>query len=309
MRRLHSRTSPSAAVIAIATATIMAGGCRNTTTAPVGPLGQSTTLAPVQGGVPLSPIQPTSGISAFGAPTRVPPPSTGSYTVPGGYGSPSGSTYAPNPSTSSVPSGAHYGQAGFTSGVTNLSPTGNLSSPVRQTGWVADDPQGLPVQPAYQAPPATPASAIRSGGMQVIDLTGSPYPPGYVPPQNRPGVSFDSTGASLPQTAPYPNATGSNFTQTQYTQTQYSAPPQYNLQSQWSGPDQTQNAISSGNAALGQPQNSTFVSSSNSFSDQSAEHTASLPPANLPSANLPTTDPLVPADDSSLQWRRPSPRF
>ncbi|MCC9602626.1 hypothetical protein LOC67_18915 [Stieleria sp. JC731] len=291
---------PAAAIVSSA-ALLLICGCRNTTTGAVGPLGQSTTLAPVQGGIPLSPIQPTSGVSAFGSPTRVPPPPTGSYSVPGGYGG--SANYAPTNSSSAVPSGAAYNQAGLTRGVTDLT-NGNAGydNSIRQTGWVSETPQALPTQQFAPAPLATPTDSIRSGGMQVIDLTGSPYPPGYVPPQNRPGVYDASTygtstygtstysgsnSVALPQSAPYPNAVNQNFVPT-------------------SGYQQAQDSFASQqtNVNLGQPVNSTFVSTPNGFANSptpqvAAQHTASLP----------STEPIADGGDSSLQWRRPQPRF
>lgn len=268
-------------------------GCRNTTTTPISPLGGSAALsplAPVQGAATLSPLQPTSGISTFGAPTRVPPPPTGSYNPPGSYGSTSSfnaptSNYAP---TGSAPSGATLGSNGLTRGVTDLN--SSFDSGVRQTGWVADPNVGGATfgpgtdprlnSAAATTAPTNPSSGPRTGGMQVIDLTRSPYPPGYVPPQNRPGAG------TLPQSVPFPPA---------------NAAP-------------TTNPLPASSAPLGQPTNSTFVRTAGGssgvagFSDAPSMRTANRSENVL----LPSTEPF-PGDqgnsDEQLQWRRPSPRF
>ncbi|OYP34754.1 hypothetical protein [Rhodopirellula sp. MGV] len=281
-RHLNSSKLPAAAITCSA-ALLLVCGCRNTTNAPIGTFGQTSTLAPVQGGVPLSPIQPTSGVSAFGSPTRVPPPSTGSYNVPGNYGPSTG--YAPNNSTSSLPSGAAYGQAALTRGVTDLTTaggTGNYDNSIRQTGWISDSP--LPQQaPSNPAPSTTPSpDSIRAGGMQVIDLTGSPYPPGYVPPQQRPGYNYGASyPTSLPQQPPYPNVFNQHDVVTQGYSNDLSA-----------------------NAPLGQPTNSTFVANTNAFAGQNAMNNSAQRQASLPS-----TEPITDDSESNLSWRRPTPRF
>ncbi|MCA9135788.1 MAG: hypothetical protein KDB00_03490 [Planctomycetales bacterium] len=301
-------------------------GCRNTTNTPIAPFGASTPLSPlspVQGTASLSPIQPVSGMSTFGAPTRVPPPPTGSYNSPGNYGASSNymaptSNYAPGGMS---PSGAALGSSGLTRGLTDLrSPNVPLADAgydngVRQTSWVGSPPaagdsysgnafgNGFDprLQPAEQALPINdPSTGPRSGGMPVIDLTRSPYPPGYVPPQNRPGVG------AFPTTAQYPQA--------QYPQAQY---PQAMPQSQFnSAPIDTAPANS---VPLGQPSNSTFVRSgtanggmpgfdSGSFdSAQSVQMASRTGNSILPSTEPFNADNAATADE--LQWRRPSPRF
>ncbi|QDV86746.1 hypothetical protein [Planctomycetes bacterium TBK1r] len=293
-------------VLLTAGALLVMAGCRNTTSTPVSPLGGSSLLSPlspVQGTATLSPIQPTSGIGTFGAPTRVPPPPTGSYRSPGNYGAPSTygaptGNYAPGGSVPNgpSPSGATLGSNGMTRGLTDLSAPAAYAggvgsgSGVRQTGWIGDASQGNNgfgngvdprLSPANQATPtADPAASPRAGGMQVIDLTHAPYPPGYVPPQNRPGAGAFPASAPYPQTAP----------QTQSNQFPNSQP------------------------GFGQPTNSTFVRTANGFSDATSfGDRSNVQTAGRPnSATLPSTEPFpstTTSGDSDLQWRRPSPRF
>lgn len=210
-------------------------GCRNTNTTAISPAGTASPLSPlspVQGTTSFSPIQPTSGISPLGAPTRVPPPPTGSYNssaIYSGttYNTPSSASYAPTQSLSAnglsanslsavglPPSGATVGSRGMTRGVTDL------NSGVRQTAWTGTAPNGtapngtaLNGTPTgnqnpnarLNAPPNTngTSSDPRAGGMRANDLTNEPYPPGYVPPQNRPGAGFNRnlTVQSIPSNA------------------------------------------------------------------------------------------------------------
>ncbi|MCS7468397.1 hypothetical protein NZK35_17225 [Stieleria sp. ICT_E10.1] len=293
-------------VLLTAGALLVMAGCRNTTSTPVSPLGGSSLLSPlspVQGTATLSPIQPTSGIGTFGAPTRVPPPPTGSYRSPGNYGAPSTygaptGNYAPSGSVpnGSSPSGATLGSNGMTRGLTDLSAPGaytggtGFDSGVRQTGWIGDASPGNSgfgngvdprLSPANQTTPAVdPAASPRAGGMQVIDLTHAPYPPGYVPPQNRSGAGAFPTSAPYPQTAP----------QTPSTPFQNSQP------------------------GFGQPTNSTFARTANGFSDAThfGDHSNVQTAGRPNSAPLPSTEPFPTTSnsgDSDLQWRRPSPRF
>lgn len=318
MRRTKSN-SPAAAAMAFLTKSLTCvsvvlfmTGCRNTTNTPITPFGASTPvspLSPVQGSASLSPIQQATGLSTLGAPTRVPPPPTGSYNSPGAYGATSNNAapsnnYAPS---GFAPSGASLGSSGLTRGLTNLSSpdpsvaNSGFDNGVRQTSWVGapstggappnnnngfsggPDPRLSP--PAPQAPLNAPAASPRSGGMQVIDLTRSPYPPGYVPPQNRPGVGAYPNSAPQPQTAPQP---------------QFNSAPQ--------------NSFSASPNSVGQPTNSTFVRSETgaagltSFESTSSDSGSAAQMASRPSnAMMPSTEPFQ--TDEDLQWRRPSPRF
>lgn len=162
----------------------VASGCRNTTNVPISPLGQASPLTPVSPLQPqLSPIQPTSGISPFGASTRVPPPPT---TPDASFNStvPFNSSYAP-PST-------------FGPSAVNSVGAAPIGSGVQQAGWVGQSGRtGAPttggVGIGVPATQATPASA-RSGGLPVIDLTRAPNPPGYVPPATFSGNGFGNAG-------------------------------------------------------------------------------------------------------------------
>lgn len=295
---------------------LVPAGCRNTTNSPIGPISSATPLSPlspVQGTAPLSPIQPTAGVSALGAPTRVPPPSTGSYSTPKStYAAPS--TYGPTsswtqPSPSALsanglaPGGATLGASGMTQGVTELnslrSPTGVPGNPaVRQTGWMGDNSVARQsnVQTAQQAyadnPPANnpanePGALMRAGGMQPIDLTQAPYPPGYVPPQQRPGAT------TLPQSIPYPQA------------------------ARQASQSFTQSTPSGQSAPLGQPTNWTTDRSATASMQFGSgfRGAADLQTAGrISDGNLPSTEPYQgggngPESNDSLQWRRPSPRF
>lgn len=280
-----SAKMPQIAMILAAIGFFAVAGCRNTTTTPVSPLGGTaplSPLAPVQGTATLSPIQTTSGISNLGAPTRVPPPPTGSYNVPGSYGATS-SYVAP-------PSGASLGSTGFTRGVTDLSSTGSVAANgtqpagtgVRQTGWVAETAPGSSYGSSFPNGPSVNLSGNgsagagtqgRTGGMPVIDLTKAPYPPGYVPPQNRPGA------VSFPSTPPYP--TGG--------QTSQAAP-------------QLQPA----------PQLPTAPRVETGYVRSASVNTAPVTTAGR-AANtaLPSTEPFPTTSESGeqLQWRRPSPKF
>ncbi|QEF97007.1 hypothetical protein Mal15_10370 [Stieleria maiorica] len=313
MRRTNSKRLAPAPMTAVthvllsAAALLFMAGCRNTST-PVSPLGGSSMLsplAPVQGTATLSPIQPASGIGTFGAPTRVPPPPTGSYRSPNNYGAPSTysaptSNYAPPSSfpqhSTAPPSGASLGSTGMTRGLTDLSAPNAYDGGVRQAGWVGDASQGASgfanendprLAPTNHGLPTTdPAASPRAGGMQVIDLTHAPYPPGYVPPQNRPGAG------TFPSTAPYPQAP------TQLAPNQV-APG---------------NQLRSSQPAMGQPTNSTFVRSAGGFADVSGwGDSSNVQTAGRPvDSQLPSTEPFAETESSggdALQWRRPSPRF
>lgn len=279
-----------------AAALVFTTGCRNTTNTAMSPLGSAgplSPLAPVQGTAPLSPIQPTSGFSTTGAPTRVPPPPTGSYNSsvstysgPANYGATSnwdlnsGNLYAASGVT---PNGATIGSTGITHGVTELNPlrtptgvSGNVpvSQSVSQAGWIGDDPVGsqTSVSPANSL--AGNASNVRAGGMQPIDLTSVPYPPGYVPPQQR------NPSTDIPQTIPYPQALPAQSAPASYT----AAP----------------------NVPLGQSTNWTTERTADALS--SPVQTA----GRISNANLPSTEPYqsdLANDSEPLQWRRPSPRF
>ncbi len=281
----------------------LASGCRNTP-APVSPLGGGAALsplAPVQGTAILSPVQPASGISTLGAPTRVPPPATGSYRSPNNYATgaaldSTSSTFVPGGFSPGalMPSGAVVSSNGMTRGVTDLS--GIAGSGVRQTGWIADPAGSVASGGGFATagynqsnPAAMPESPVRqvSGGMPVIDLTTSAYPPGYVPPSHRPGVgapavqpiSSNWTGASALQQAPQPGIANS--------------------------------------APLGQPVNSTFDRTASGFAGFSDQNSNQLRTASQPAASsLPSTAPFPasPAtagqtDPGTLQWRRASPQF
>ncbi|MEO1618676.1 MAG: hypothetical protein AAFV88_22695, partial [Planctomycetota bacterium] len=277
---------------------------RNTTNAPITPLGSATPLsplAPVQGSASLSPIQPASGISTFGAPTRVPPPPTGSYTSPSSYGT-SSNYLQPSQNTlgsvvpygsGNLPAGALTDGGGRTTGVTQLVPTGN--SGIRQTSWTPDPnfmPQGSGASIPFggsAAPMRPPATTRGSGGMPAIDLTQTPYPPGYVPPQNRPTVGF-------PSTIPFPGA----------AQT-----PQFN-------PSATQplGSPSLGAPSLGSPGGTSGWQSTpappaavnaNFPSDQGFGR--SFAEVGPPSNALPTTSAVETASANNNQWRTPTPGF
>ena len=186
----------------------VASGCRNTTNVPISPLGQASPLTPVSPLQPqLSPIQPTSGISPFGASTRVPPPPT---TLD------SGSFNATVPFNSSYAPPATFGS----SAVTSLGAT-PVGSGVQQAGWVGQSGRNGATTaggvgfgaPANQAPPAS----ARSGGLPVIDLTQAPNPPGYVPPATFGGNGFGNSGSTNGYPAGYvppanrPGATNQTF--------------------------------------------------------------------------------------------------
>lgn len=140
------------------------------------------------------PTFPTLG--PFGASTRVPPPSTGSFQGASAANAsfntnnyaPAG--YAPNaiqpmsfesnqlgtqgpPGTRGQP-----GQVANVGGFGNPAPTG---SGVQSGGWQETSTNPFTGQGSGQFP-ASSTDGIRSGGMPVIDLTGAPPPPGYYPP-------------------------------------------------------------------------------------------------------------------------------
>jgi hypothetical protein len=289
---------------------LLIGGCRNTTSAPMGGAALSP-LSPVQGTASLAPVQPSTGVTALGEPTRVPPPPTGSFgaggqnpAAPSPYG-PTSSWQQPAPAafaaTGLQPGGATLSSGGLTQGVTDLNP---LRAPdgvpggssIRQTGWVADDAgQPSAAHPNVSAAGSvgtgtTPAShdataPLRAGGMQPIDLTQSPYPPGYVPPQQRPGA------ASFPQSMPYPQAV-----------------------------QQAQASPAAAAAPLGQPTNWTTDRSQSATTQFGAgfHHDPNVQTAGrIGDGSLPSTEPFGGNRDAAgnagsaepLQWRRPSPRF
>ncbi|MEO1526517.1 MAG: hypothetical protein AAFX06_13860 [Planctomycetota bacterium] len=255
-------------------------GCRNTTSVPISPLGQASPLTPVSPLQPqLSPVQQTSGISPFGAPTRVPPPPT---TIDNGSFSsnlPLNSGYAPT---------SNYGP----SAVNSLGAAAPTGSGVRQTGWVGQADHNAPGASfnggfggnglGNAAPLGTNAtpSSVRAGGMQVIDLTQAPSPPGYVPPAN----------FGAPNNYGAPNNFGGNAYPAGYI------PPEQRQQfSTNAGPNPNNFQSNTGGVPLGQPINSSFPrDSANGFN------------------SLPSTD-LVPGDRTAssgqLNWQRPSPRF
>ncbi|MEM6469563.1 MAG: hypothetical protein AAF802_08315 [Planctomycetota bacterium] len=275
-------------------------GCRNTTNTPISPLGTATPLsplAPVQGSASLSPIQPASGVSTFGAPTRVPPPPTGSYRSPTAYGTTSNylqptaglqggfNQFANSGQATfgngSQPTGALTSTGGRTMGVTELNPVDQ--SAIRQTSWVGtQSAQGPSIRVAPSGlSPMQPARSKSGGAMPAIDLTRQPFPPGYVPPQNRPASN------AIPGTVPFPNASSSptfapapmgNPSVTTASNVPTNAPP-------W----QTSVSAASQSVAGG-------GSFGRSFDDNAG--------------SLPTTGPVRTASQSNeAQWRTPSPRF
>ncbi|SMP76964.1 hypothetical protein SAMN06265222_12251 [Neorhodopirellula lusitana] len=144
-----------------------------------------------------APAMPSLG--PFGASTRVPPPSTGSYGQ--GAAAATGATYNPAGNyapTNYAPSGLvpmSYQNAGQTADPNQVVNAGGTAandsasgwnatgSGVAQTGmsWTETSANGLPVNEYGPGNYVTPPSSVRSGGMPVIDLTGSPPPPGYTP--------------------------------------------------------------------------------------------------------------------------------
>lgn len=259
----------------------------------------------------LSPIQPTSGISAFGASTRVPPPPTGSYqnsiNNPSAFNA-GNSGYAPSgfQSSNSIPSGmAQPGSFGTSGFAQNGSAQTTRPNTVQQTGWVSNNAatapgstngalgnsalgnsgfgsgfnQGAigsgvnPNAPSNSAPTTT--MRPRSGGMNLIDLTRAPDPPGYVPPQNRPGFQSFQSQQTLGQ--PYNSTTPrSNF-----------------------GPLPSTQPF--GNPAATQPQ---FLEAR--LPSEQAFGNAALP-STAPFAS--TGNQNAANENNDLQWRRPSPRF
>ncbi|KAA5545161.1 hypothetical protein FYK55_05665 [Roseiconus nitratireducens] len=282
-------------------------GCRNATNGAVSSMGQASPLTPVSPMQPGAMLSPAPGVSATGAPTRVPPPPTGSYqsstnygaSIPGGASlGPGGASLGPGGAslgyapTGAMPSGAALGSSGMTRGVTELNASppisngvaanagGSPDSSVRQTGWVSEGsatPNTTTFGAGYDnttppggstAPSNAPGvSSPAYGGMPVIDLTTAPNPPGYYPQQ---ASNFTPTSASVP-----------------------------------SGP------------TIGQSNTSTFQRSDATDFD-SATSVASRPgfegASRFGSASLPSTEPFPtnssdPSSGDGLQWRRPSPRF
>ena len=204
MRRLH-RFHPSAVTLAVSAVFLLSvsAGCRNTTNAPISPLGSASPLTPVSPMQPqLSPVQPTSGFSTFGGPTRVPPPPTGADQASSGFAAPgfNSNGYAP----AGVNSTPAPNAVGFNAGTTQSLPAPTTSDPgVRQTTWIG---AGNTAPAANQAslggdPTGMPApNGPRTGGMQVIDLTTAPYPPGYAPPPTPQAYPSGMTYVQSPQT-------------------------------------------------------------------------------------------------------------
>ncbi|TWT93337.1 hypothetical protein [Stieleria varia] len=322
---------------------LLATGCRQTTgVTPGSPL---TPVSPMVPSGMLSPIQPTSAIGPMGGATRVPPPSTGSYTVPNNYmgGQASlapSSNYAPQYQTND-------GWRGDAVSPASASDFGTVGSGVQPAGGAAfSNGMGNSSQPNMYSPDAygnnngsmvpnnisdqnNSLGRPRTGGMQVIDLTNAPPPPGYRssygndPQYNSP--QFNSAppihyGAGQAGSA-FGGAAinGTTINGPSSNGTVYSTPgilPP--LQSTAPGFAPSGNAAPlSGANDLPDPRmqadagyNTNSLSGNQAFADatQMNDYGAS-DPVDRTAMGLPTTAPVSQQQRSNLQWRSPSPRF
>jgi hypothetical protein len=170
----------------------------------------------VNQGIPLSPISP------LGASTRVPPPATGSYAVPGSY-------YQGQASLGGFRSADQLASGPQTS-VVSGSPSRELASDANELPaaslplWTENSPRYAgTVQPAsYTEPQVATGSGLRPAlrGMQVVDLTsGRPQPQSAMNSAQEAGLapagsasafeaisaapgSFPSSASSRPSTSP-----------------------------------------------------------------------------------------------------------
>jgi hypothetical protein len=321
-------------------------GCRNTTNSPISTMGNASPLQPVSPLQPsqLSPVQPTSGISPLGAPTRVPPPPTGSYNTPANYSAQAG---APAYGPVGQPSGAAVGSTGMTRGITDLAgnqfggtasrsfaaeqagvsggnaTTAGAGSGIRQTSWIGN---------------AETSNSLRNDRSGTVGTThfgagfdGGPNPakpPARSPangggPQNPLGGMkvIDLTAAPYPP-GYVPPAQRQRFSQPAFETSANIAAP---------GHPTTNAAV----ASLGQSSYSTFDRNAEVRGNPANGAVAAFAPANSAPANsaasspnrgqtganrssaFPTTEPYptepYPAanegEGDPLQWRRPSPRF
>lgn len=289
--RLNRHTPLIFSVSAIGMLMLVSAGCQQTTgITPGSPLTSVSPLAPNG----LSPIQPTSAVGPLGQSTRVPPPSTGSYSVPNNYmGGQVPLSQIPNqqgfhPNSGSPNAGSLGGwQNSNVAPVSGLAPVG---SGVAQAGGTAGSTlgHGSAFPPSsFGGGPMVPSTNQRpqSGGMQVIDLTGAPPPPGYqspsyysVNPFQSPTNQPISPGGFQQPLVPYNPASG-------VIQSTPSMLPPLN-QSTSPPPVALPDARLQAGAA----------------SDVDQQNLRAVTPP-------PTTDPVRTAERGSLPWRSPAPRF
>lgn len=149
---------------------LLIAGCQQTPNAstqltPVGTMSQPQ-LAPVG---TVAPVSGTSGIGPFGRPTRIPPPSTGSYGVPNNYMG--GTTTIGEVGINTQPIDQFRSSSGVqAAGFADAPATGGVATTSFGSGFQT---QGAP------AASTPPSMQPQLGGMRVHDLTGAPLPPGY----------------------------------------------------------------------------------------------------------------------------------
>lgn len=272
---------------------------------PVGSLGNIGPLAPVNGGTAAASLSP------LGQPTRVPPPSTGSFTAPNNYmgGAPSGQAYhpaAPYDSFSSV-----------------APPTSSFDSGVAPTSFLEQTPNTF--APAASAPSLSPTL----GGMRVIDMTQAPAPPGYQPayqPQQYQAQPYQGSPSPLAQNPQsfYPNAQnfGGQSAAAGADQPPYNVAPQDYEANQNGYPMQTIQVPGPGEIALGNrgPRLQPNVGSGPSAIIANGSEYPMRPSVSEPSfqggsrfpMSQPSTEPIdnrIEAPQENLPWRRPGTQF
>ncbi len=324
------------AVVLVAS-TVIFGGCRNATNSSLSPMGAVSPLIPMQNGPSLSPIQPTSGVSTFGSPTRVPPPPTGSYNASGGIGNTgwgnsyqqptSSAPYAPNgfqPSTSSIGNssinGAMLSSTGMTQGLTNLMPTTGIpatfqsspleNGPVQQTGWVSNS-NSVNQAAVIGPPPSNWNGPVETSASLNTPATQPPsIQPRSVQPRSGGMQIIDLVSATYPPGYVPAQMRPGTTSNVGYQNGNLVTIPSPNAQNGFSGQPFNNQMGQIADRSIGQPNNRNI--------DRSAFDSPMQ-------ADFPSTDPIVNrsgnafsgSDASSggtqtasdLQWRRPSPRF
>ena len=265
---------------------------------------------------PLAPAAPNAGavgpsLGPFGAPTRVPPPATGSYSTPNNYlggAAPGGQAFSPNPRAPSFASAPSRLQPlGAPAAAAPLPSTG---SGVRQTGWTdtAHAATGASSAPPF---PADDPAHPRLGGLPVNDLTGAPPPPGYYRSSPAP-VAGGGYAGGAPRFRGYRQpsaATGSTF----------AAPTGQSLAPVGAAPAAVSvDGAASAPAPVSAPSLPQWRGEDPSTAQARAaaqQHPGAAPPSTKPAPSAepaPSTEPTARSaaeDDSDLPWRRPGSQY
>ena len=291
----NMRQSCSAAlVLSIAVLTI---GCQQAPNAsspltPVGTFAPAPSLAPVSG--------TSTGIGPLGGRTRIPPPATGSYSVPNNYmggAAPIGQANLNQRPVDSFANSQEVRPAGFAdSGFADA----NGSSGLAPTSFGA----GIDNQPAGNGLPSSPMQSPL-GGMQVHDLTRAPPPPGYrgSPPAFIPNQQFPANGNGGYAPSGYPNH--------QPTQQLNSAPP-VRFPSHIPGAEMaSQFGSNHSSISIAQRPGGSGMTRETPIQPSRLEPSFSAPASQF-QTQTPSTEPVSNALDgqsNDLPWRRPTAAY